>query len=203
MGSSPDRGRIPEVVIDVVDGPEAARVAGDLRAIYLAALSVPPYGLSEKEADGFEEELRSEVALPGFRCCLALDGRAIVGFAYGAPAFTGAPPDAWSEDLVSSVGEEQADRWIRGQFAFIWMAVRPENQGQGLGSRLHDALIGAVREKRAWLVAYPFDCPSVQLYRRRGWIEIGRGPLGSNGATRVVMGLEIGPAAAEARIAPA
>ena len=116
-----------------------------------------------------------------------------VGFAYGCPAFTGEPESAWTRELVDSVGAEVAADWIRAQFAFIWTAVRPEWQGRRLGGRLHDALLETVTQRRAWLVTYPFDCPAVRLYRRRGWVALGRGPLGVDSAERVVMGLELRP----------
>ena len=176
----------------MLDGPATARVASDLRAIYRAALSEPPFSEGEEQADAFAAELADEVEEAGFRCCVALAGGASVGFAYGSPAYAEAPVDAWTRELVASVGAEVAERWIRAQFAFIWMAVQPEWQGNGLGGRLHDTVIDTATQPRAWLVTYPFDCPAVRLYRRRGWIELGRGPLGMGSAERVVMGRELG-----------
>ena len=181
-----------EARLEILDGPATARIAGDLRAIYLAALAQPPFGEGDVQADAFAAELADEVEEAGFRCCAALAGGEPVGFAYGCPAFTGEPEDAWTRELVESVGAEVAEAWIRAQFAFIWTAVRPEWQGHGLGGRLHDALLDTATQPRAWLVTYPFDCSAVRLYRSRGWVELGRGQLGMGSAERVVMGLERG-----------
>jgi GNAT superfamily N-acetyltransferase len=177
--------------LETLDGPATRRLAADLRAIYLAALAQPPFGEGEEQADAFAAELADEVEETGFRSCAALVGGAPVGFAYGCPAFAGEPEDEWTRELVDSVGPEVTEGWIRAQFAFIWTAVRPEWQGRGLGGRLHDELLSTAAEPRAWLVTYPFDCPAVRLYRRRGWVELGRGPLGMGSAERIVMGLEL------------
>ncbi len=181
-----------DVRLETLEGSATSGIADDLRAIYLAALAQPPFGEGEDQADAFAAELADEVDDAGFRCCVALAGDGPVGFAYGCPAFTTEPEDAWTHALVDSVGPDVAEHWIRAQFAFIWTAVRPEWQGHGLGGRLHDALLGTAIQPRAWLVTHPFDCPAVRLYRSRGWIELGRGPLGMGAAERVVMGLELG-----------
>jgi GNAT superfamily N-acetyltransferase len=180
---------VTEPRLETLDGPATRAILADLRAIYLAALSQPPFGEGEAQADDFAAEVADDVEDAGFRCCALWAGGEPVGFAYGSPAFTGEPADSWTRELVQSVGADVADGWIRGQFAFIWTAVRPEWQGRHLGARLHDALIDTVAQPRAWLVTYPFDCPAVRLYRSRGWIELGRGPLGAMSAERVVMGL--------------
>jgi len=59
-------------------------------------------------------------------------------------------------------------------------------------SALAQPPFGEGEEQANWLVTYPFDCPAVRLYRSRGWIELGRGPLGMRSAERVVMGIELG-----------
>jgi GNAT superfamily N-acetyltransferase len=182
---------VSELALEVLGGPATAAIAGVLREIYLDALAELPFSEGEEQASAFAAELADEVDDEGFRCCVALAGEAPVGFAYGCPAFTDEPGDAWTRELVESVGAEVAEGWIRAQFAFIWTAVRPEWQGRGLGGRLHDTLLATARQPRAWLVTYPFDCPAVRLYRRRGWVELGRGPLGMGSAERVVMGREL------------
>jgi GNAT superfamily N-acetyltransferase len=182
---------VSDARLEILDGPATARIAEELRAIYLAALAQPPFGEGEEQAGAFAAELADEVEEAGFRCCVALAGAEPVGFAYGCPAYADEPQDSWTRELVAAVGEEVAEQWIRAQFAFIWTAVRPEWQGRGLGGRLHDELLGTATQARAWLVTYPFDCPAVRLYRSRGWIELGCGPLGMGSAERVVLGLEL------------
>jgi GNAT superfamily N-acetyltransferase len=182
---------VTDIRLDMLDGPATSRIAGDLRAVYLAALAGAPFHEGDEQADAFAAELADEVEEAGFRCCVALAGDVPAGFAYGCPAYTDEPEDAWTRELVESVGADAAEQWIRGQFAFIWTAVQPEWQGHGLGRRLHDALLETATQPRAWLVTYPFDCPAVRLYRSRGWVELGRGPLGMGSAERIVMGLDL------------
>jgi hypothetical protein len=92
---------VTDIRLDVLDGPATSRIAGDLRAAYLAALAGTPFHEGDEQADAFAAELADEV------------------------------------------------------------------------EELHDALLETATQPRAWLVASPFDCPAVRLYRSRGWAELG------------------------------
>src|SRR5262245_27839186 len=62
---------------------EANTRAFELRAIYLAVFSLPPYNEGPEMGDKFMGWLNDESKLPGFSFVAAYDGDRLVGFAYG------------------------------------------------------------------------------------------------------------------------
>ena len=116
-----------------LDGPETAAVSDQLVEVYRAAMSAPPFHETEVETGWFAEELAGELTEAGYRCWVAReDGGPVVGFAYGLP--TGeVPPEGWYGLLREVVGPDGADHWLAGQFAVVWIAVRPDRRGRGLG----------------------------------------------------------------------
>ena len=170
---------------------QAASLREELRGIWLSAFLPPPYSEPEDQAEWLLAEFDPDRGREGFRCCVAAEDGRPVGFGCGFRWTDGQHQGPWSKALIESVGSDRADRWIRGQFAVACLAVVPELQGRGIGGRLHDALLEELPESRAWLVTYDFDCAARHLYQRRGWIELGRGPLGSGGRIDLVLGLEV------------
>lgn len=54
------------------------------------------------------------------------------------------------------------------------LAVRPSEQGRGIGQALHDALLDGVPQRRALLGTWTDDRPARRLYLRSGWQELAR-----------------------------
>jgi ribosomal protein S18 acetylase RimI-like enzyme len=178
--------------IEVVrfDGPEAKRLHPDVVDIYRSAFTGPPFNDSEREVAWFSEEFGGDVDLPGFRCFAARAGAELVGFAYGFCTFEDEPWNDWYAEVLRSVGPVAGDSWIRGQFAVGWFAVRAGHRRRGVGSQLFDELITSAGPARCWLVTHDLDTSARRLYRSRGWIELGRGPLGWGGGQRLVLGFQ-------------
>jgi ribosomal protein S18 acetylase RimI-like enzyme len=174
-----------------LDGPETAALSDQLVEVYRAAMSAPPFHETDVETGWFAEELAGELTEAGYRCWVAReDGGPVVGFAYGLP--TGAvPPEGWYGLLREAVGPDGADHWLAGQFAVVWIAVRPDRRGEGLGRELLKRLLDGAGTERAWLVTHDLDTPARALYRSLGFQELGRGPLGWHDANRVVLGAEL------------
>ena len=176
--------------VGCLDGPAAIGLRTEIVTIYRSVFTPPPFNDSEREVGWFGEEFADDVSRPEFRCIAAQVGGVLVGFAYGFRTFVADPWNGWYEEVLRSVGPIASERWIRGQFAVGWFAVRPDHQGRGIGACLHDTLIASVEETRWWLVTHDLDTPARRLYQRRGWCELGRGPLGWGKTERVVLGLE-------------
>jgi len=176
--------------IDRLDGAAAAARHAEVVAVYRSAFTAPPFHDSEREVGWCGEEFAGDVSLPEFRCFAAQVRGALAGFAYGFRTFTETPWNGWYEEVLRSVGQPGSDTWIRGQFAVGWFAVHPEHRGRGIGTRLHDELVASPGPTRWWLVTHDLDTPARRLYQRRGWREVGRGPLGWGKAERVVLGLD-------------
>jgi len=173
------------------DGSDAKALHGDVVDIYRSVFTQPPFDDSEREVGWFDQEFGGDVELPGFRCFVARAEGRTVGFAYGFRTFDTEPWNDWYAEVLNAVGPTVADEWIRGQYAVGWFALLPDHRGQGLGSRLHDELIASAQPTRWWLVTHDLDTPARRLYGQRGWVEIGRGPLGWGRADRLVLGHEI------------
>jgi ribosomal protein S18 acetylase RimI-like enzyme len=174
-----------------LDGPATAAVSDQLVAVYRAAMGAPPFSETEVETGWFAEELAGELTEAGFRCWVASAGGRTVGFAYGFPT-PEIPFDGWYGLLREAVGPD-AERWLAGQFAVVWIAVDPGWRGRGLGRRLLERLPAGAGTERAWLVTHDLDSPARALYRSLGFRELGRGPLGWHDADRLVLGADLPP----------
>ncbi|HEV2893973.1 MAG TPA: GNAT family N-acetyltransferase [Actinomycetota bacterium] len=75
----------------------------------------------------------------------------------------------------------------------MWIAVRPERRGRGLGRALLERLLAGAGTDRAWLITHDLDTPAQALYRSLGFQQLGRGPLGWHDAERVVLGADLPP----------
>ncbi|MFH8387915.1 GNAT family N-acetyltransferase [Kitasatospora sp. NPDC018058] len=89
----------------------------------------------------------------------------IVGFGYG---FRCSPAYWYGEQLLPQVTPEEAR--TTGSLAGICeLAVRSGWQGRGVGTRIHTALLEALRTDWVSLLAMPGDHPAQHLYRRLGY----------------------------------
>jgi hypothetical protein len=120
-----------------LDGPQTAAVRDQLVEVYRAAMSAPPFHETDVETGWFAEELADELTEAGYRCWVAReDGGTVVGFAYGFPT-SEVPPEGWYGLLRKAVGPDGADHWLAGQFAVVWIAVRPDRPAPGPHGRAH------------------------------------------------------------------
>jgi ribosomal protein S18 acetylase RimI-like enzyme len=179
--------------LEPLDDLATASVSAQLVDVYRAAMGAAPFHETEVEAGFFAEELAGELEEPGFRCWVASDGDQVVGFAYGYETHE-VPSEGWYGLVREAVGPHAVERWLEGQFAVVWIAVRPEQRGRGLGRQLLERLLEGATTERAWLITHDLDTPARRLYRSLGFRELGRGPLGWHDAERVVLGAEL-PAA--------
>ncbi|MDH6115676.1 ribosomal protein S18 acetylase RimI-like enzyme [Kitasatospora sp. MAP12-15] len=104
-----------------------------------------------------------------------VDGQ-IVGFGYG---FRCAPAYWYGEELLPSIPLEA--RTTDSLAGICELAVRPGWQGQGVGTRLHSALLEALRPQWVSLLAMPGDRPAQRLYHRLGYQYAGPYQAGSDG----------------------
>ncbi|MFD5466681.1 GNAT family N-acetyltransferase [Kitasatospora sp. NPDC127059] len=99
-----------------------------------------------------------------------------VGFAYG---FACTPTYWFGEQLLPAI--EPDARTTDSLAGICELAVRTNWQGRGIGTRLHDALLAALRTEWASLLAMPGDRPAQRLYHRLGYRYAGPYPAGPNG----------------------
>jgi ribosomal protein S18 acetylase RimI-like enzyme len=171
---------------------ELAPLADRLISVYRDTFSGPPFAEGEGGAERFAESLPRHVRREGFRCAVALEGGRALGFAYG---HTNEPGQWWYEQVAPALTAGQIDRWFRGAFVVVTLAVTPLARGRGIGGRLHDELLAAPSHKTAVLSTRQEESAAMRLYRGRGWQELARGVLFPHSDTpNVIMGLDL-PAA--------
>ncbi len=143
-------------------GPEAfARRLPEIIRLYAAE-----YRLSPEAAREREEIMRRHLGRRRFTAYLALEGDALIGFAYG---YAGGPGEYWYDLVYQAMPPAMRAEWLGVHFEFVELLVAPEARGQGLGGRLHDRLLEGRPEPVALLTVRAKNGPALQLYRKRGW----------------------------------
>ncbi|HZW04404.1 MAG TPA: GNAT family N-acetyltransferase [Anaerolineaceae bacterium] len=144
---------------------------GEIVEVYRLAFAQPPYYRTEVDAVAFSETLLRHVNREGFRSVIAVDdssGR-LDGFVYG---YTSRPGQWWYDVVTRGLSPEFTEEWITGSFEIVELAVRPEAQGQKLGSGLHDTILQGLPHHRAVLSTMDAETVAVLLYRSRGWMRL-------------------------------
>lgn len=138
--------------------------------VYSRAFAGAPYYQDAGDTLAFEATVQRHAERAGFCGFWACDpyGK-LVGFDYGYTGWT----ESWWHDIVTQ-GMDPAliEHWLADYFEFVELAVDPEFQGQGIGGRLHDALLACTHHATAALTTAQAETPALRLYRKRGWITI-------------------------------
>ena len=135
--------------------------------IYRTVFALPPYCEPPEMADAFGDRLLDEHAgRDGFRCLLAFHDGQPIGFAYG---YHSAPGQFWHDIVRQALEPEVAAEWMDDAFEFVELAVLPDFQGSGTGSRLHDELLANLSERIAIATTVRDNNPALKFYLRRGW----------------------------------
>jgi GNAT superfamily N-acetyltransferase len=164
-------------------GPDLARPLVDaICELYDEVFSVPPFFWREDESRLHRERLLRLLEDPTFGTALAWMGDELVGFAYG---FT-VPPDTkrWS-NLTKPASPELTEEWPGRTFLLFDFAVRETYRGQGVGRRLHDALLGNRSEERASLSVEPPAVETKRIYEHWGWRKVAQSIGGATAAAPV------------------
>lgn len=120
------------------------------------------------DAQRLEEILPAHVRREGFRFRAAFGDRdRLLGFAYG---YLGGPGQWWHDLVAAAMDDAERDRWLApGHFEFVELHVHPDARRQGIGGRLHDALLEGLPSPTAVLSTQTDNQPALALYRARRW----------------------------------
>jgi GNAT superfamily N-acetyltransferase len=142
--------------------------------IYQFTFSQPPYHETLPDFFNFAGRLSYHAHQPGFRCVIACPDltQPPVGFVYGYPG----QKNSWFYNLaVKRLSPEMVREYLSNYFEFAELAVLPEWQGQGLGGRLHNAILAGLPQSTACLATPDIETPALHLYHRRSWISLVHG----------------------------
>jgi GNAT superfamily N-acetyltransferase len=126
----------------------------------------------------------------GYRCVVAEVGDGtIAGFVYG---YHSEPGRWWHDTVAKAIREHGAEAYLANAFEFVEFAVTPEHQGRGIGTALHDAILGQTVESFALLSTDAGINPAHELYLRLGWTDLVRDFVyPGGGGVAVLMGLDL------------
>lgn len=186
-----DRPPAPGMPVEV----EVRRRLADAEIPALAAMWEQAHRRWGPRAADLQARLPGHAALDGFVAVIARSGGDPVGLAYG---YRGVRGRWWSTQIERALGRGQRREWLQDWFEVVEIAVRPDHQGRGVGSRVHDRLLAEAGWPRALLTARADDPAVCAFYERRGWravkvgIRLGAGdqqwvlygrPAGARGAS--------------------
>lgn len=173
-----------------------------LMEIYHAAFTEPPYDESEATVRQFGRILEDHVRRPGFKCVVAVAGdevetgaiagrppEDVLGFAYG---YTSRPGQWWYDAVTRRLDPAVNATWMDDPFEMVELAVRPAHQGQGIGGRLHDALLEGLPHRTAVLSTAAAETAATHLYSSRGWVILNDAfTFPGSSVPYVIMGLRL------------
>jgi ribosomal protein S18 acetylase RimI-like enzyme len=137
------------------------------------------------------EILPRHAARGGFTFLAAVDAGRIVGFAYG---YRGAPGQWWHDAVRGAMTPAQQARWLSpGHVELAELHVIPGRRREGLGGRLHDALLAAHADApTAVLSTQVGNEPARSLYAARGWeVVLPELRFAAGGEPYAILGLEL------------
>jgi ribosomal protein S18 acetylase RimI-like enzyme len=173
-----------DVVVRTHDGRVTETLVERIVRLYAAVFAEPPYEEGPEDVEDFRELLAIELPQPGFRLITAEVDAELAGFAYG---YSLRAATRWWEGVVPPpLPGFSAERDGR-TFAIKELAVAGPYRREGVGRRLHDALIEGRSEERATLTVRPDAAPAIAAYESWGWSPLGRIRPGDQESTYVVM----------------
>jgi ribosomal protein S18 acetylase RimI-like enzyme len=139
--------------------------------VYRAAFAAPPYNRRESHVTDFGQAFERHATLEGFRFLAAFDTQTatLAGFTYG---YTSRPGQWWHDQVSLGLSPRRSRQWLGGSFELAELAVRPDYQGQKIGSRLHDGLLVGLPHMSALLSTMQAETVALKLYRKRGWLTL-------------------------------
>ncbi|WP_174615508.1 GNAT family N-acetyltransferase [Virgibacillus ihumii] len=123
------------------------------------------------DLEQFRSTLHKHMTYPGFVGVKAMNGDAeLIGFAYG---YESRPEQFYRGKLEDQLSAEQTKFWLSDCFEFVELAVAASARNRGVGSKLHDALLGQALNTTSVLTTNVDNTPAIRLYKKKGWEVIG------------------------------
>lgn len=143
-------------------------VVDQLRAVYQAVFTRPPWNEPAAAVDAFPKRIAHHAQHTGFRCwgATVAETNRLAGFAYG---YQTAPNQWWHDTVTADLPPDIIQRWFSNAFELVELAVHPDHQGQGVGSMLHAQIVQHAASRPVVTSTLEHDNPAVAFYLQRGW----------------------------------
>jgi hypothetical protein len=161
--------REPGVTFGMLDGNQAARHPGELRALYREVYAEPPYAWGDKHAALFAERFAVQTAQAGFALAEARRGAELVGCCFGV---TLQPSTPWWQHLLTPLPSDMTTERPGRTFALVELLVRAPFRRQHIAQAMHDMLLRDRTEERATLTVLPAALPAQRAYAKWGWSPV-------------------------------
>jgi GNAT superfamily N-acetyltransferase len=158
------------------NGAQTLPMLEELSDVYVPAYSQPPYNPNDSihSRAAFIERTTRQASDPGFVLIAARSSAgALVGLAFGLPF----EEDRWWYDVSGSTPPDEIRKAVK--FAVIELVVASEFRGQGLSTRLMDALLDGRPEPFAMLLSEP-NASARAIYDRWGWRPVSQVQSGAD-----------------------
>ncbi len=160
----------PGIVVQLLDGSQAAAHASELQDLHAAVYADPPYRQGDTAA-AFASRFRVQRRQPGFVLAEARRGGYLVGYASGMPL---RPSTSWWRQLTTPLPDEITAEHPGRTFALTELLVRASWRRQGIGRALHDLILAGRAEERATLTVLTAATPAQDAFQQWGWRKIAR-----------------------------
>ncbi len=178
-----------EEVVEVVGAEESSALMQEVCAAYQASHEAPP------NCEGPVDFARQRRTFPevieedGFALAVARLGGQVGGFAYGSFLI---PGTRWWEGMPEPLPQGFTEETGTRTFGLYELGVVPELRRQGIGRRLHDAVLDGCTAERATLACEPRLVDNLRLYTSWGWRCVGRTGARNDAYDIFVISLPIG-----------
>lgn len=148
-------------LVPLVPGTDAFERAIDC---YWGIYEYSPHGRADRATAAATFARHAD--FPGYRGLVAVEGSSAAGYAYG---YSSRPGQYYHDRLRAALDEAAVERWLADCFEFVELGVAPYARRQGVGSRLHDALLAGVDHATSVLTTGVANAPARRFYDGKGW----------------------------------
>lgn len=116
------------------------------------------------------ERMKRHVEYADFKGIVAInDENEVVGFTYGYRSLEG---QYYNQLMREALNLEQVEEWLQDCFEFVELAVHPQYQNEGLGTKLHNELLKGISNRTSVLTTQINNEKARSLYERLEWLNI-------------------------------
>ncbi|MGE1127160.1 GNAT family N-acetyltransferase [Bacillus wiedmannii] len=116
------------------------------------------------------ERIRRHIGYTDFKGIVAInDENEVIGFTYGYRSLEG---QYYNQLMREVLNREQVDQWLEDCFEFVELAVDPQYQNEGLGTKLHNELLEGISNRTSVLTTQINNEKARSLYERLDWVDV-------------------------------